>query len=40
MPENSNYSKAKNAYQRKNIESNSNFRETSRPQVVINEFPE
>ena len=40
MPENSNYSKEKNAYRKRIIENNSNFRETRRSQVVINEFPE
>ena len=40
MPENSKYSKEKNAYRRRIIENNSNFRETRRSPVVVIEFPE
>ena len=40
MPDNTNYSKEQNAIRSKTIADNVNFKETHRPQVVVNEFPE
>ena len=40
MPDNTNYSKEQNTTRSKIIADNINFKETSKPQIVVNEFPE
>ena len=40
IPDNTNYSKKDNTTQSKILSNNINFKETSRPQVAVNAFPE